>query len=137
MQYRHRGSMLKYTIGTYPDISLKDARARSTTLRATIQAGNDPQIAKRLAMSPSSTTVTECFEEYLRDYLKLHLKSWPEYERAMRHDVLPFIGKTELKTLDKAAIRAVIRRITERGRMVLANRVLQYISKMLKWDKLT
>ena len=133
LQYRHRGSMLKYTIGTYPDISLKDARARSTTLRATIQAGNDPQIAKRLAMSPSSTTVTECFEEYLRDYLKLHLKSWPEYERAMRHDVLPFIGKTELKTLDKAAIRAVIRRITERDRMVLANRVLQYISKKLKW----
>ena len=51
----------------------------------------------------------------------------------MRHDVLPFIGKAELKSLDKAAIRSVIRRITERGRMVLANRVLQYISKMLKW----
>ena len=125
--------MLKYTIGTYPDISLKDARARSTTLRATIQAGNDPQYAKRLARLPASTTVTECFNEYLHYYLKLHLKSWPEYERAMRHDVLPFIGKTELKTLDKAAIRSVIRRITERGRMVLANRVLQYISKMLKW----
>lgn len=133
MQYRHGGSMLKYTIGTYPDITLKDARARSTALRATIQAGKDPQNAKRSARLPASTTVTECFEEYLRDYMKLHLKSWPEYERAMRRDVLPLIGKTELKTLDKAAIRAVIRRITERGRMVLANRVLQYISKMLKW----
>ncbi len=125
--------MLKYTIGTYPDISLKEARARSTTLRAAIQAGQDPQNTKRLAKLPSSTTVTECFDEYLRDYLKLHLRSWPEYERAMRHDVLPFIGKTELKRLDKAAIRAVMGRITERGRMVLANRVLQYISKMLKW----
>ena len=41
--------MLKYTIGTYPDISLKDARARSTALRATIQVENDPQIAKKLA----------------------------------------------------------------------------------------
>jgi integrase len=133
LQYRHGGAMLKYTIGTYPDISLKDARVRSTTLRATIQSGNDPKSAKRLARLPASTTVTECFDEYLRDYLKLHLKSWPEYERAMRHDVLPFIGKAELKTLDKAAIRSVIRRITERGRMVLANRVLQYISKMLKW----
>jgi integrase len=39
----------------------------------------------------------------------------------------------ELEELDKPAIRAVIRRITERGRMVLANRVLQYVSKMLKW----
>ena len=74
LQYRHGGSMLKYTIGTYPDISLKDARARSTKLRATIQAGKDPQNAKRLAKLPSSTTVTACFDEYLRDYLKLHLK---------------------------------------------------------------
>ena len=91
--------MLKHTIGTYPDISLRDARARSTALRATIQAGNDPQIAKRLARLPVSTSVTECFELYLCDDLKLHLKSWPEYERVMRRDVLPFIGKTELKHL--------------------------------------
>ena len=53
LQYRHGGATLKYTIGTYPDISLKDARARSTTLRATIQAGNDPQYAKRLARLPA------------------------------------------------------------------------------------
>ena len=133
LQYRYQGAMRKYTIGSYPEITLKDARARDTELRASIQAGNDPQTAKKLARSPSSTNVEECFEEYLRDYLKVNLKSWPEYERAMRSDVLPFVGKIELEALDKPAIRAVIRRITERGRMVLANRVLQYISKMLKW----
>ena len=60
--------MLKYTIGTYPDISLKDTRIRSTALRANVQAGSDPQNAKRLARLPTSTTVTECFDEYLRDY---------------------------------------------------------------------
>ena len=69
----------------------------------------------------------------MRDHLKINLKSWPEYERAMRSDVLPFVGKMELEELDKPAIRAVIRHITERGRVVLANRVLQYVSKMLKW----
>ena len=133
LQYRYQGSMRKYTIGCYPETSLKDARAKTTTLRAEVQAGNDPQTAKKLARSPSSTNVEECFEEYLRDHLQVNLKSWPEYERAMRRDVLPFVGKIELEALDKPAIRAVIRRITERGRMVLANRVLQYISKMLKW----
>ena len=125
--------MRKYTIGCYPETSLKDARSKTTTLRAEVQAGNDPQTAKKLARSPSSTNVEECFEEYLRDHLKVNLKSWPEYERAMRRDVLPFVGKMELEALDKAAIRAVIRRIIERGRMVLANRVLQYVTKMLKW----
>ena len=60
--------MLKYTIGTYPDISLKDTRICSTALRATVQTGSDPQNAKRLARLPTSTTVTECLDEYLRDY---------------------------------------------------------------------
>ncbi|MDA9194022.1 tyrosine-type recombinase/integrase [Alphaproteobacteria bacterium] len=133
LQYRYQGSMRKYTIGSYPGVSLKNARVRNTELRASIQAGHDPQSAKKLAKSPSSTNVEECFEEYLRDHLKINLKTWPEYERAMRKDVLPFVGKIELEALDKPAIRAVIRRIIERGRMVLANRVLQYISKMLKW----
>ena len=125
--------MRKYTIGCYPEVSLKNARARNTELRASIQAGSDPQTTKKRSRSPSSTNVEECFEEYLRDQFRVNLKSWPEYERAMRKDVLPFVGKMELEALDKPAIRAVIRRITERGRMVLANRVLQYISKMLKW----
>ena len=96
LQYRYQGFMRKYTIGSYPGVSLKNARVRNTELRANIQAGNDPQTAKKLARSPSSTNVAECFEEYLRDYLKINAqKSWPEYERAMRRDVLPFVGKIE------------------------------------------
>ena len=134
LQYRYQGSMRKYTIGCYPETSLKDARAKITTLRAEVQAGGDPQTIKKAARSLSSTNVEECFEEYLRDYLKINAqKSWPEYARAMRRDVMPFVGKIELEALDKPAIRAVIRRITERGCMVLANRVLQYMSGMLKW----
>jgi len=134
LQYRYQGSMRKYTIGCYPEVSLKNARVRNIELRASIQAGDDPQTAKKRARSPSSTNVEECFEEYLRDYLKINAqKSWPEIERAMRRDVMPFVGKIELEALDKPAIRVVIRRITERGCMVLANRVLQYISGMLKW----
>ena len=49
LQYRYQGAMRKYTIGSYPEITLKDARARDTELRASIQAGNDPQTAKKLA----------------------------------------------------------------------------------------
>jgi hypothetical protein len=99
LQYRYQGTMRKYTIGSYPEVSLKNARIRNTELRANIQAGNDPQTAKKLARSPSSTNVEECFDEYLRDHLKVNLKSWPEYERAMRSDVLPFWARWSLKSL--------------------------------------
>ena len=133
LQYRHQGRMLKYTIGSYPDVSLKDARTRSQELRCAVQAGQNPQADKIAARRADKLSVCDCFEEYLITHLKVHLKSWPEYERAMRKDVLPHIGSVALTDLDKAQIRLVISKIIGRGATTLANRVLQYISKMLKW----
>ena len=75
---------------------------------------------------PMSKNVLKIFARLL----KVNLKSWPEYERAMRKDVLPFVGQIELEALDTPTIWAVIRRIAERGRMFLANRIFQYVSKM-------
>ena len=125
--------MLKYTIGSYPEVSLKDARNRSQELRCAVQAGHNPQADKTAARTTGKLSVSDCFEEYLITHLKVHLKSWPEYKRAMRKDVLPHIGSVALTDLDKAQIRLVISKIIERGATTLANRVLQYISKMLKW----
>ena len=133
LQYRHQGRMLKYTIGSYPEVSLKDARNRSQELRRAVQAGHNPQADKITARTAGKLSVSACFEEYLITHLKVHLKSWPEYERAMRKDVLPHIGYVALADLEKAQIRLVISKIIERGATTLANRVLQYISKMLKW----
>ena len=125
--------MLKYTIGSYPEVSLKDARTRSQELRCAVQAGHNPQADKIAARTTGKLSVCDCFEEYLISHLKVHLKSWPEYERAMRKDVLPHIGSVALTDLDKTQIRLVISKIIGRGATTLANRVLQYISKMLKW----
>ena len=133
LQYRHQGRMLKYTIGSYPEVSLKDARTRSQELRCAVQAGQNPQADKIAARRADKLSVCDCFEEYLITHLKVHLKSWPEYERAMRKDVLPHVGSVALTDLDKAQIRLVISKIIGRGATTLANRVLQYISKMLKW----
>ena len=51
----------------------------------------------------------------------------------MRADVLPLIGNKEITKLNKADILKIIDGIMDRGAPVLANRVLQYISKFLKW----
>ena len=126
--------MLKYTIGSYPEIILKDARTRSHELRCAVLAGHNPQADKIAARTTGGLSVCDCFEEYLITQLKVHLKSWPEFERAMLKDVLPHIGAVALTDLDKAQTRLVISKIIRRGATTLANRVLQYIFKMLKWS---
>ena len=61
LQYLYRGSMRKYKIGCYPETSVKNARAKTTTLRAEVQADGDPQTIKKASRSPFSTNFEACF----------------------------------------------------------------------------
>ena len=133
LQYRANGRMKKYTIGGYPEISLKDARRIATSLKAKIHQGEDPQALKVASRSQNHFTFRQGFEEFLSDYLMIQIKSWPEYERAMNKDVLPYIGNLPIKSVDKDAIRSVVKRIHSRKAHALSNRVLQYMSRYLNW----
>lgn len=133
LQYRSNGRLLRYTIGSYPDVSLKVARQLASELRLNISKGQDPQQGKISARTTNNPTVETCFNEYADSYLKPNLKTWREYQRAFTRDVLPAIGRMEMVAVTKQHIRNIIAKLLSRDAKTLANRVLQYISKFFKW----
>ena len=66
-------------------------------------------------------------------YLQSQLRTWQEYNKRIRADVLPSLGKKDIRQVQKADIIKIIDAITDRDAPVLANRVLQYTSKFFKW----
>ena len=48
-KYRIDGKEKKLALGSYPEVGLKEARARRDAARQSAQAGSDPSIAKREA----------------------------------------------------------------------------------------
>ena len=70
LQYRSNGRLLRYTIGSYPDVSLKVARQLASELRLNISKGQDPQQAKLSARTTDKPTVEACSNEYADSYLK-------------------------------------------------------------------
>ena len=127
------GKKQRFTIGDYPAVKLKEARLIADKLRNQVAHGQNPQELKRRARNANIVTVLWCYEQFLVRYLQPQLRTWQEYVRRIRADVLPFVGKRDISQVQKADIIKIIDGITDRDAPVLANRVLQYTSKFFKW----
>src|SRR5262249_17065553 len=70
-RYRRKkgGKAVKHTIGSYPAISLKDARSEATRLRAEIERGGDPHNEKVVARRREAE-VDDTFEAVARRYIE-------------------------------------------------------------------
>ena len=131
--YPFNGKKQRFTIGDYPAVKLKEARLLADKLRNQVAHGQNPQEVKRKARNANIVTVNWCYEQFLVRYLQSQLRTWQEYNRRIRADVLPSLGKKDIRQVQKADIIKIIDAITDRDAPVLANRVLQYTSKFFKW----
>ncbi len=66
LRYRHGGRRREVKIGTYPDISLKDARQRAAKLRAEVADGTDVALARQRekAAQRAAWTVPELVRDF-------------------------------------------------------------------------
>jgi integrase len=73
LRYRRKtdGKAIKHTIGTYPMLTLKDARSRANELRAEIERGADPHGAKVVARRRANE-IDATFEVVVRRYIADH-----------------------------------------------------------------
>src|SRR5262245_60235777 len=73
LRYRRKsdGKAVKHTIGSYPMLSLKDARSAATALRAEIERGADPH-GDKIVTRRRAAEVDDSFEAVTRRYIADH-----------------------------------------------------------------
>ena len=84
VRYRYNGKQRRLTLGTYPVISLADARELARDKLKLVELGRDPateeQVAKRTATEHSYPAIVEA---YIRREAMKENKSWAEQSRAL------------------------------------------------------
>src|ERR1700730_9532090 len=85
VRYRHNGRPRKLTIGDYPSIGLKDARAAATRAHAAIANGADPAADKKTAKAAAravrrqtSDNVEKVTDDFIRLYARPATRDWKE-----------------------------------------------------------
>jgi integrase len=132
-RYRFGGRTRKLTIGTSPEIGLKDARdfARAAYLR--VANGEDPAAEKRAARSATRTSADrDLVERVAAHFLARHVKGLAaatvrEVERILTKEIIPAFRGRRLSEIKRQDIIEMLDGIVDRGAPVFANRTLSWL----------
>lgn len=133
LKYRFAGKERRLILGSWPDVSLADARRRKNSARTSISEGRDPGLAAQMQKVERSRAATNTFEALTRAWYELQHGRWtPIHARdvisSLEKEVFPWIGKLPIKEIDEPIILSVLRKIEKRGAIETAHRVRQRIS---------
>ncbi|KRB02751.1 integrase [Pseudomonas sp. Root68] len=148
-EFKLHGIKRDHRLGSWPKKSLAQIRAERDEMRVSVTKGVDPSIARKAARieaqaaiiatianaereSAENKTVTDLFEEWMRDGVSRQDGN-TELRRSFTKDVLPIIGNKPLRNLTEKDLLTVLRSVKARG----LNRAVVIRSKdigqMLRW----
>lgn len=133
--YRFGGKARRMGFGTYPAVSLADARVKHAKAKADLEKCIDPgaKEVERKAAERAAETVADLVEEYLEKWARPRKRSADEDERQLRKDVLPVWGERKAKDITRRDVISLLDGIAERGSPIQANRTLAVVRKMFNF----
>lgn len=142
LKYRSGGKEKLLSLGTYPEISLKDAREKREEARKKIANGIDPSEAKKAAKREAAIANASTFEIVAREWMAARAETVAKGQQAktlarMENDVFPWLGKRPLSEIDAPEILVVLRRIDKRGARYTAHRTRSEISRVFRYGIVT
>ena len=119
LKYRFDHKEKRLSLGTYPDVGLKNARNRRDDARKLLASGVDPGANRKALKASRVDRVANTYEK--------HLPSWaPSYStlllRLFERDIFPWIGSRPIADITAPELLAVLRRIESRQALETAHR---------------
>ncbi len=138
LKYRFGGKEKLLSFGTYPDVTLADARARRDAARKLLANGVDPGAVKQAQKAASVALAENSFEIIAREWFAKHSPNWQENHSSkilarLVNDVFPWIGARTIGEITAPALLAVVRRIETRGALETAHRVLAICGQVFRY----
>ncbi|MEQ5222385.1 integrase arm-type DNA-binding domain-containing protein [Providencia alcalifaciens] len=142
MKYRFAGKEKKLSFGTYPDVSLADARAKRDEARKTLASNKDPGEIKKAEQLAKKLSITNTFEAIATEWYNAKVSNWSKsyadyVNRAFKNNVFPYIGSRPINEIKPLELLSVLQRIEKRGASELANKVRQRCGEVFRYAIVT
>lgn len=133
LRYRHQGKEKMMSLGTYPLVTLKEARERAWAARKEIERGVDP-VQKKKAATDGAVTFRRIAREWWEKFMEPRGGKYPgEVWRRIEREALPFIGDMPLGKITAPDILEILRRVEARGVVETAHKIKNFISQVLRY----
>lgn len=144
MAYRFDGKQKTLSFGSYPAISLREARAKREEAKDLLATGVDPGEEKKQAKAEALAAVKVqlvTFESVAREWYE---KKTPQLSAGYRRDILsrleyklfPFIGGKPFSELEPADILTAVRPVEESGAIETAHKLVRLTGQICRYARL-
>ncbi|WP_421954711.1 tyrosine-type recombinase/integrase [Polaromonas sp.] len=128
-KYRIGGLEKRMAFGSYPEVSLKDARVKRDAAKLLKSEGRDPVQHRKIEQLKVSNPLGDTFKVVALEWHSRKVASWsPGHgERTLsqlRRDLFPWIGDRKMADITSIELLATLRKIEERGAIETADRGL-------------
>lgn len=124
------------SLGTYPEITLEQAREIRDEYKKQIKLGNDPAATRLSNKYQKQKEADHTFRVLSAEWLKkreLENKQDEETIRRLNHDVLPYIGDLQFSQLTAEVLEGMVfKRIIERNALSVAKRLKSDLNQIFK-----
>lgn len=121
-----------FTIGSYPQLSLAQARGEAARLNADVENGKCPATERKRGQQETIRTVEQLFLDWYQHDISRRLKNPQIPLRLYNKEIAPHIGKLALTEVNARDIRAIIHTVANSGRMATANDALMVCKQLFK-----
>lgn len=137
-RYRYQGKERTASHGSYPLVSLQEARSKRDVLKKQLLEGLDPAYVKRQKSLNGQLEIGETFrviaENWHTNWAKARSTRHADYvKRRLESDIFPAIGTLPIAALRPLDIVKVIKTIEARGAIDIAKRAYQTIGAVCRY----
>ena len=138
MDYRFAGKRKTLALGTYPEVTLADARQRREAARKQLAHGTDPGAAKQAAKQVQAAVVANTFERVALDWLDKTKADRGAGTQAktttwLKKDVFPYIGQMPMSAIGPRDVLGALRHMEARGALDAVQRLKQICGRVFRY----
>ncbi|WP_023270267.1 tyrosine-type recombinase/integrase [Acinetobacter gyllenbergii] len=136
LRYRFAGKADRLDLGTYPHMSLKDARIKASEMRAILDKGQNPKLEQRVQQQKyiNASTFEEVFNDWYEGYCLKKKISAQQIKNTFEQHVIPEIGDLPIDRITLQQWLAILEELAEEIPSI-AERVLTNAKQVLKWAR--
>ena len=138
LKYRFDGKEKLLSLGTYPDISLSQARQKREDSKKLLAIDIDPSENRKQTKADNKLNTENSFELVAREWWQSHMtnKADSHKEKVIRRFELylfPWIGKKPISSITAPQMLETLRRIEKQNKVETAHRTLQTAGQVFRY----
>lgn len=140
-RFSWHGKQPRMSLGTYPEISLKEARELRDQSRSLVSKGTDPRSKRREEKRIAASEAVKTFEVVANEWHAFKTPRWVESKKGaanqsrayLENDLIPVLGKIPVVEVKRQDVLAALRRIEGRGSLSAAEKCRSWLNEIFRF----